>query len=677
VTWRRPVNSQLFRQLSIGITEKHVREIHKPFNRYDDKGFDADLNVAFAWQSGHRPLQRRTTYGLDGAFPTRLQPALLRAYEWASTRWHEFLQLPSRVTARAEAAMIEGGAESLSSQPRPSFDVISVETSKRKSAPLHHDRLDDTRPIKRKTTRKRQDPPQVGDVGDVSASQPRVPAIAKRPANPTEIMAQVEAWKDGAADKPVSDDESDSTIDWDEPDMVPSATLTDGSLPSWSRAPWPSWSRHNVRIKTKIYKARQFHGVFNLEELNSDEQKMLKNLKTSLGLWSDCCIICDFKGTPIRHHHSTNDCSDSLNCAVKYWAPLFQTRLQRLTETDTQSCPVCFIPRLICDCWKQGEPSKWVETGSNCQYNGVIIVVIVTALEQAVEVREELDTWMDLSLHSRNLDSVCQWLSGRSVDDYLCGLRIVEAFTIVSSAWGRLSSTNVGYHSPACSWITSTGPVSKADEAADEAAYASRERKRKNQISLIKREGRDEHDLEDRLGSWIEKCPVCYTRKGEDHEADVYHGLETCKDARRDLVAMEIAKLQEIKFVTGVCCSSCAVPRETCNDASWLYREDNEEACLYRGIVREAVAAMMVVGPDIVVQKMYAWMRSEGIWTGTTSLKEEEVQQVTQMMLEWFSRKSSYPHFTASVLVQVFNQLDRWLEAFKKGVELEDWFRID
>jgi hypothetical protein len=94
-------------------------------------------------------------------------------------------------------------------------------------------------------------------------------------------------------------------------------------------------------------------------------------------------------------------------------------------------------------------------------------------------------------------------------------------------------------------------------------------------------------------------------------------------------------------------------------------------------IVREAVAAMMVVGPDIVVQKMYAWMRSEGIWTGNTALKEEEVQQVTQMMLEWFSRKSSWPHFTASVLVQVFNKLDRWLEAFEKGVELEDWFRID
>jgi hypothetical protein len=94
--WNRPVNSQLFRQLCIGITEKHVREVYEPFNRFDDTGAAADRNVVFAWQSGHRPLQRGTTYGLDGAFPTKLQPQLLHLYEWASTRWHEFLHLPSK-----------------------------------------------------------------------------------------------------------------------------------------------------------------------------------------------------------------------------------------------------------------------------------------------------------------------------------------------------------------------------------------------------------------------------------------------------------------------------------------------------------------------------------------------------------------------------------------------------
>lgn len=98
--WKHSVNSQLFRQLCIGISEKHVREVYEPFNRFDDRGEKADRNVVFAWQSGHRPLQRGTTYGLDGAFPTTLQPQLLHLYEWASTRWHDFLHLPSRITPR-------------------------------------------------------------------------------------------------------------------------------------------------------------------------------------------------------------------------------------------------------------------------------------------------------------------------------------------------------------------------------------------------------------------------------------------------------------------------------------------------------------------------------------------------------------------------------------------------
>jgi hypothetical protein len=28
--------------------EKHVREVYKPFNQYDNEGFKVDLNVVFA-----------------------------------------------------------------------------------------------------------------------------------------------------------------------------------------------------------------------------------------------------------------------------------------------------------------------------------------------------------------------------------------------------------------------------------------------------------------------------------------------------------------------------------------------------------------------------------------------------------------------------------------------------
>ena len=72
---------------------------------------------------------------------------------------------------------------------------------------------------------------------------------------------------------------------------------------------------------------------------------------------------------------------------------------------------------------------------------------------------------------------------------------------------------------------------------------------------------------------------------------------------------------------------------------------------------------------------MYAWMRSEGVWSENVALSKEELQQVTQMMLEWFSRRASWCHFDASVLVQVFNQLDRWVEAFGKGMDLEEYVR--
>jgi hypothetical protein len=63
---------QVYRQLSVAITEKHIKSISRPFNRYEDKSVSANLDVVFAWQSGHRPLQRGTYYGIDSAYPDSL-----------------------------------------------------------------------------------------------------------------------------------------------------------------------------------------------------------------------------------------------------------------------------------------------------------------------------------------------------------------------------------------------------------------------------------------------------------------------------------------------------------------------------------------------------------------------------------------------------------------------------
>jgi hypothetical protein len=104
--WGQAVSLRMLRQLAIGVTERHVREVSRPFNRFDDKSERADSNVVFAWQSGHRPLQRARTYGLDGAFPTKLQPQLLEQYAVVSSRWHEFLHLPSKLRPQVDAGSI-------------------------------------------------------------------------------------------------------------------------------------------------------------------------------------------------------------------------------------------------------------------------------------------------------------------------------------------------------------------------------------------------------------------------------------------------------------------------------------------------------------------------------------------------------------------------------------------
>lgn len=87
------IGARLYRQLSIAITERHVRSVAGFFNRHDDTSPCADPEIAYAWQSGHRPRQRNSTYGLDGAYPDQLQPALLRLYLMASKQWHAFLRL--------------------------------------------------------------------------------------------------------------------------------------------------------------------------------------------------------------------------------------------------------------------------------------------------------------------------------------------------------------------------------------------------------------------------------------------------------------------------------------------------------------------------------------------------------------------------------------------------------
>lgn len=84
---------RLYRQISIAITERHIRENSRYFNRHDETQIESKAGAALAWQSGHRPTQRYSMHGLDRAYPDQLQPALLQLYLNASEQWHAFLHL--------------------------------------------------------------------------------------------------------------------------------------------------------------------------------------------------------------------------------------------------------------------------------------------------------------------------------------------------------------------------------------------------------------------------------------------------------------------------------------------------------------------------------------------------------------------------------------------------------
>ncbi|KAI9846389.1 MAG: hypothetical protein M1837_003980 [Sclerophora amabilis] len=79
-----------YRHVVIGICKKHIRPLAQSFNI--DSEVDG-TDAVFSWQAAHRPRQNRLTYGLDGAFPTQLQPELLDRYRWASGLWQEWLEI--------------------------------------------------------------------------------------------------------------------------------------------------------------------------------------------------------------------------------------------------------------------------------------------------------------------------------------------------------------------------------------------------------------------------------------------------------------------------------------------------------------------------------------------------------------------------------------------------------
>ncbi|KAK2469353.1 hypothetical protein H9L39_19070 [Fusarium oxysporum f. sp. albedinis] len=142
------IGVQMYRQISIAITERHVHAAAARFNRFGDTTGTAGHEVAYAWQSGHRPMQRHTTYGLDGAYPDHLQPALLRAYERVSASWQNFLWgcdksgEPRSIPVEADRAQLNYASTHHSltpSQKRPFISDLEESPSNNKRLRLRPD----------------------------------------------------------------------------------------------------------------------------------------------------------------------------------------------------------------------------------------------------------------------------------------------------------------------------------------------------------------------------------------------------------------------------------------------------------------------------------------------------------------------------------------------------------
>ena len=113
------------------MNERHLKSICRPFNRYDDKSANADIEVAFAWQSGHSVNAIASPSLNWSAFPDSLQPALLRLYKWASRQWHGFLRLDHSFEVDTSTNGPEYRKESQHKSKRPLERAEDSQVSKR------------------------------------------------------------------------------------------------------------------------------------------------------------------------------------------------------------------------------------------------------------------------------------------------------------------------------------------------------------------------------------------------------------------------------------------------------------------------------------------------------------------------------------------------------------------
>ena len=112
------INLWAWRHIIIGIAKAHLEEI-APFFSKDEKACKELLETniyynIFAWQAGHQKRINVSIYGLDAAFPGKMQEALFSLYHRISRIWHHWLGLLKRNEMLTDRRRVIGEKRGLS-----------------------------------------------------------------------------------------------------------------------------------------------------------------------------------------------------------------------------------------------------------------------------------------------------------------------------------------------------------------------------------------------------------------------------------------------------------------------------------------------------------------------------------------------------------------------------------
>jgi hypothetical protein len=553
-----PLSVKIYRQVSIAITEKHVQDIAKPFNHYDDRSKDADINVVFSWQSGHRPLQRGTTYGIDGAFPDSLQPALLRVYEWASDKWHKYLQL----------------------QPTNSDALSETDRSRKRGVPS----FVDCRPPKRH-----------------HAAHP--PEVIFRPSlQDKHTLPERRAHK--ASDSPWAT-ATEATIYKTAPKV-----LWPGSLPIFG-LPSPL-ERENVIEERKMI-STHIDSVEAKLNFNFQSRHRLLAIDQAFMRWRNVgCQLCYASTGEQEPDHDLEQCSrhESSEKAKKIFNWLQELELPRLVN-GLGACSLCFMTNCPCgdvvagirlyeaECDEEKKYWRDLLNGSpygdgECQNKPVVkrTIAALCAYDDQVLGRylsERLRNENGVDLMARNL--VALWFERLIILDGDKVLRLLFVFEMLTSAFDFRRSRSAA--------VQDLGKI-------------------RGLPCLYEQGWNDDDEVQgwkDALSWWVGKCGYFAGRGLQNSK--INHSLSECKrgGARQRSIRIGEAIFAESMQARGGC-ARCAVPREFCD--RWTKSSDGHwqlqplRRCQYGRLVYDTVVGLFQCSETKYAQDLLTTIEEEG-----------------------------------------------------------------